>query len=472
VFAARLYKYFFDNACTLLVVGRDIARRDASSGVSRGAQTHRRSALRCVVPHFGVRDRDRRLLSVDFDRLPTSHPYTLMLPQDETERLLREAIGRRGGEILWGHEVRKITQDTSGFEITVRAAQRNERLRAQFLVGCDGAHSMVRETLGMRFEGATYPQSFVLADVRTAWGLPDDEVQLFLSPGGLVVVAPLRHGHHRVVASVDEALPEPSLNDLQALLDARGPRVPRPVVEEVVWSSPFRVHHRIAAAFREGAIFLRADAAHVHSPAGGQGMNTGIQDAFNLAWKLALVHRGLAHPALFGSYDAERRPEGRRVVRATDLLTRTITMRNPAARTLRNLVLPRVTALEPVCERIRGNLSQIRVGYRGSPIVRDGVSAERGGTPGTLGSRLWHQTGPEPGDRALDATMLRPDAKEAIRLSEITKGRWSSLRIVRSLGHDRLAGMRASAAAAGRRIDSAGSYHSETASRAGFRRSE
>jgi 2-polyprenyl-6-methoxyphenol hydroxylase-like FAD-dependent oxidoreductase len=162
-----------------------------------------------------------------------------------------------------------ITQDTSGVEIAVRTAQRDERLRARFLIGCDGAHSTVRETLGMRFEGATYPQSFVLAHVHVRWGLPDDEVQLFFSPEGLVVVAPLPHGRHRIVATVDEAPPEPSLKDIQQLLDARGPRVPRPVVEEAVWSSRFRVHHRVAASFREGAIFLCGDAAHVHSPAGG-----------------------------------------------------------------------------------------------------------------------------------------------------------------------------------------------------------
>src|SRR5215212_7180416 len=103
-----------------------------------------------VVPHFGVRDRDRRLLAVDFDGLPTAHPYTLMLPQDETESLLREALGRRGGEILWGYEVTGISQDTGGVEITVRSAQREERLQARYLIGCDGAHSTVREALGMR----------------------------------------------------------------------------------------------------------------------------------------------------------------------------------------------------------------------------------------------------------------------------------------------------------------------------------
>jgi 2-polyprenyl-6-methoxyphenol hydroxylase-like FAD-dependent oxidoreductase len=296
-----------------------------------------------------------------------------MLPQDETEHLLREALGRQGGAILWGHKVTHISQDTNGVEIVVRSAQRNERLRARFLIGCDGAHSTVREILGMRFEGATYPQSFVLADVRMDWGLPDDEVQLFFSPEGLVVVAPLPHGRHRVVATVDEAPPEPSLTDVQALLDARGPRVPRPLVEEVVWSSRFRVHHRVAAAFREGAIFLCGDAAHVHSPAGGQGMNTGIQDAANLAWKLALVIRGYASGKLLDSYERERKQVAREVVATTDRITRLATMRSPFARRIRNVLLSGAGRSGRLAGRLARNLAEIDITYR------NGWSAEGSG---------------------------------------------------------------------------------------------
>ena len=147
-----------------------------------------------VVPHFGIRDRDRRLLAVDFDELPTAHPYTLMLPQDETEYLLREELYRHYGDILWEHEVTSVRQYTSGVDLTVRSPQGNGRVRARYVVGSDGAHSTVREAVGISFEGATYPQSFVLADVHMGWHLPNDEVQLFFSPDGLVVVAPLPHG--------------------------------------------------------------------------------------------------------------------------------------------------------------------------------------------------------------------------------------------------------------------------------------
>jgi 2-polyprenyl-6-methoxyphenol hydroxylase-like FAD-dependent oxidoreductase len=208
------------------------------------------------------------------------------------------------------------------------------------VVGCDGGHSLARGALGIPFQGETYPQSFVLADVRMSWALPDDEVQLFFSPEGLVVVAPLPQGHHRVVATVDGAPAEPSLSDVQALLDARGPRSQRPRVEEVVWSSRFRVQHRIATRFREGGVFLCGDAAHVHSPAGGQGMNTGIQDAANLAWKLALVVRGRAPGSLLDSYERERRPVARGVVSTTDRLTRLATVRSPLLRRLRNALIP------------------------------------------------------------------------------------------------------------------------------------
>lgn len=175
------------------------------------------------------------------------------------------------------------------------------------------------------------------------WVLPEGEVQLFFSPEGLVVVAPLPRNQYRVVATVDEAPQEPTLEDVRALLHARGPRTPRPRVEEIVWSSRFRVHHKIAASFRQGGVFLCGDAAHVHSPAGGQGMNTGIQDAANIAWKLALVLRGYADSSAAGrlldSYERERRPVAQEVVSATHRITRLATMRSPVGRRIRNLLI-------------------------------------------------------------------------------------------------------------------------------------
>ena len=330
-----------------------------------------------VVPHFGVRDRDRRLLAVDFNRLPTAHLYTLMLQQDQTEHLLRQALRQYSGEVLWGCEVTGVRQDSTGVDLTVRCAWGSNMVRARFALGCDGAHSLVREALGIPFEGATYPQSFVLADVSMRWQLPDDEVQLFFSPEGLVVVAPLPGGQHRVVATVDEAPREPALDDIQALLDTRGPRMPRPRIKEVVWSSRFQVHHKVADRFREGAVFLCGDAAHVHSPAGGQGMNTGIQDAANLAWKLALVLRGYATESLLDSYERERRQVAREVVSTTHRLTRLATLRSPAARRFRNVLLAAAGRSGWLPRRLATNLAELGITYHDGWSVDGSTTVER-----------------------------------------------------------------------------------------------
>ena len=335
-----------------------------------------------VVPHFAIRDRDRRLLDVPFDELPTAHPYTLMLPQDETERLLRGALRQQGEEILWGHEVTGVRQDATGVELSVRSPQGDKRVRARFVVGCDGARSSLREAVGIPFEGGTYPQSFVLADVRMRWHLPEDEVQLFFSPAGLVVAAPLPGGLHRIVATVDDAPPEPSLFEVQALPDARGPRAPRPHVEDVAWSSRFRVQHKVATRFREEGVFLCGDAAHVHSPAGGQGMNTGIQDAANLAWKLALILRDQAPVSLLDSYERERRPVAQGVVSTTDRLTRLATMRSPLARRLRNVLITIAGRAGRLPQQLAKNLSELDVSYRAGWRVDGAKTVERWSTKG------------------------------------------------------------------------------------------
>jgi len=377
-----------------------------------------------VVPHFGVRDRDRSLLSVPFGGLPTAYPYTLMLPQDESEALLRQALHRHGGEVSWGREVTAVRQDETGVELAVRSARGEGRVRARYVVACDGAHSTVREALGIAFEGATYPESFVLADVRMGWGLPDDEVQLFFSPEGLVVVAPLPGGRHRVVATVDEAPPEPSLDDVQALLDARGPRAKRTRVEEVVWSSRFRVAHRLAGCFREGSVFLCGDAAHVHSPAGGQGMNTGVQDAANLAWKIALVLRGRAPEGLLDSYEPERRPVARGVVSTAHRLTRLATMRSPVARRLRNALLAVAGRTGRLPRRLATNLAEIDVAYS------DGWSVDGSTEVGRWSPR---QAGVSRGSEPAFG-MVVPEGNEARVAAEAARFPGLSVRVVPAPG--------------------------------------
>ena len=300
--------------------------------------TDRMRAGGVVVPRFTLRDRDRVLVTLRFDGLPTRYPYTLMIPQNETEALLLERLRELGGEVHRPYEVTDVTQDAGGVSATV-TSNGSRTIRGRYLVGADGMHSIVRDRAGVGFTGGTYEQSFALADVRMTWRIPGDEVMLFLSPSGLVVVAPLPGGRHRVVATMDDAPEHPDIADVQRLLDARGPVAGAARVEEIGWSSRFRVHHRIVNRYRAGRILLAGDAAHVHSPAGGQGMNTGIQDAIALGHTLSAVVRGQAGESLLDQYDRVRRPVAERVVSFTDRMTRMATLRSPGARAARNTLL-------------------------------------------------------------------------------------------------------------------------------------
>lgn len=281
------------------------------------------------VGRFTVRDRDDVLMPVEFDRLPTPYPFTLMLSQAETEAILLERFTALGGQVTRPVAVTGLAEDADG--VTVTCDDGVER-RGDYLVGADGGHSVVRERSGIAFEGGSYAESFSLADVRLGGGVPGDEVVLYFSPAGMVVVAPLPGGIHRIVAAVDEAPEHPSAAFVQSLLDQRGPGRERAPVEAVLWGSRFRVQHRVAARYRAGRVLLAGDAAHVHSPAGGQGMNTGIQDAIVLAAALLAGEPGLA------AYEARRRPVAERVVRLTDRLTRLATV-SEGLRPWRNRVL-------------------------------------------------------------------------------------------------------------------------------------
>jgi 2-polyprenyl-6-methoxyphenol hydroxylase-like FAD-dependent oxidoreductase len=314
-----------------------------------------------IVPRFTVRDRDRALLTIDFDALPGDHPYALMLPQDTTEHVLTGRLDELGGRVHRGHELARLDQDPAGVTATMGGG---ETVRAAYAVGADGMHSAVRERAGIGFAGDSYGASFVLADVHLDWALDATEVMLYLSPAGLVVAAPLPGGRHRIVATVDDAPEHPDRDDIQALLDARGPQQRPARVTDVVWSSRFRVHHRLADRYRAGRIFLAGDAAHVHSPAGGQGMNTGIQDAIALAAPLAAVLRDGADQRTLDHYEAERRPVAADVIALTHRATRAATIRHPLIRTIRNAALRILDHIPAARRKLALNLSGLAIDQR------------------------------------------------------------------------------------------------------------
>jgi 2-polyprenyl-6-methoxyphenol hydroxylase-like FAD-dependent oxidoreductase len=241
--------------------------------------------------------------------------------------------------------------------VTLATPEGERTVRARHVVGGDGMHSIVREVAGIAFEGAAFEGSFVLADVTMDWPLGREEVSLFFAPDGMLVVAPLPGGSFRLVAEVADAPEEPGLADVQALVAARGPTGAAGRVRSVVWSSRFRLHHRVARSYRAGRLLLMGDAAHVHSPAGGQGMNTGIVDAVTLGGMLAKVVRGARPDSWLDGYGALRRPAAEQVIALSGRLTALATTRGAARQAVRNTLLSVVGTLPPARRRIEMNLS-------------------------------------------------------------------------------------------------------------------
>ncbi|MEU1981280.1 FAD-dependent oxidoreductase [Nocardia sp. NPDC019395] len=340
--------------------------QSAGANTSRAAAVHSRT-LELLEPYgvttslvrrgvhastFTVRDRDRVLMEVGFEALPTAYPYTLMISQADTEQFLLRRLTDLGTSVLRPATVRAVAQEA---DLVTATLSDGTQLRARYLIGADGMRSLVRDRAGIGFAGGSYAESFTLADVHISGGVPSEEVILYFSPAGLVVIAPLPDNRYRIVATVDEAPHEPDTAFVQRLLDDRGPRSERAVVSDVVWGSRFRVHHRIADSFRNGRILLAGDSAHVHSPAGGQGMNLGIEDAVTTGRVLARVFAG-EPDSLLDEHVAARRRAARTVVSTTSRLTDLGTA--PAAtRPIRNTALGLVGKVPAVRRRVALRLS-------------------------------------------------------------------------------------------------------------------
>jgi 2-polyprenyl-6-methoxyphenol hydroxylase-like FAD-dependent oxidoreductase len=329
----------------------------------------------------------------------TEYPFLLFLSQAETEAVLAAHLAGRGVDIRRGVRLEGFRDDGDRLLCTLRDADGAPRtVAARWLVGCDGARSTVREQAGIGFTGGRYPQTFCLADL-SADGLEDGAVNTYLTAGGPLFFFPLGSpAPWRLITLVPEGGPAEGpvpLDRLQQLADhATGGAVR---LRDPVWTSAFRVSHRGAEHYRAGRVFVAGDAAHVHSPAGGQGMNTGIQDAVNLGWKLGLVCRGGAPAELLDSYDAERRPVGEEVLRFTDRAFTAATSDSALARTARTrlvpLVLPIALRLRPARRLAFRTVSQLGIRYRRSPAVDPG--------PGPS---------PRPGDRLPDVRVIRAGA--------------------------------------------------------------
>ncbi|MGW2701227.1 FAD-dependent monooxygenase [Streptomyces sp. NPDC001340] len=247
----------------------------------------------------------------------------MVIVQPEVEELLREALHGTGGKVEWRTELTRLSQDPDGVRATLRGPEGDESTEEfAYVVGGDGAGSTVRKSLGVEFKGATYPNLFILADTAIEGDLQRDAVHYYCTQNGIMVLVPLYNGRFRVFTAGPPGMkPEDLTHEvLQDFVDRRGPGGLK--LYDVSWQTTFSIHARHAERFRAGRVFLAGDAAHIHSPAGGQGLNTGVTDAHNLAWKLALVHRGAASPALLDSYGSERAAVAQAVVKQAEVQTK------------------------------------------------------------------------------------------------------------------------------------------------------
>jgi 2-polyprenyl-6-methoxyphenol hydroxylase-like FAD-dependent oxidoreductase len=309
-----------------------------------------------------------------FDDIESEYNFALMIPQRDTERLLIEHLRSLGVEVERETELVSFSEAADRVETVLSHADgRRETVSVPWLLGCDGAHSAVRHGLGIEFHGSTQGDDWLIADVRLEGknAPPDDEISTFFHRDGPLISFPLPGRRARVIANrgkTDPARPrtDPTLVDVQAMIDQRaggGFDATDPV-----WLTNFRINERKVSQYRFGHIFLAGDAAHIHSPAGGQGMNTGMQDAINLAWKLAMVVHGDARESLLDSYSPERNAVGDMVLRNASALTDMATLTNPAAQTARNLVARFLLGFHAVRREMAATMSEVDIAYAKSPL--------------------------------------------------------------------------------------------------------
>ena len=364
------------------IVDKSTARTDKSKALVLWSRTLELLDIQgCVAPFLeagkkaaGARmlAKGKELVHLPLELSPSLYNYALMIPQSETERLLEAQLASLGVQVERNVELLSFIDQDSGVSALLRHADGSEEtVQASWLAACDGAHSTIRNQLKLAFDGETDPSDWILADVQIEGDLPDDEISICLTPEGVMAFFPIDGRRFRAIAdmgtSTQPDTPPLTLEQVQTLIDQRGP--PDLRAHSPIWLAHFRINERKIKDYRQGRVFLSGDAAHIHSPAGGQGMNTGMQDAFNLAWKLALVWHGQASPALLDSYSPERSAIGNQVLRNAGNLTKAATLRNPLLQEIRSLAASVLNHATPLKQRMVNQLTEMDLHYHDSPLT-------------------------------------------------------------------------------------------------------
>jgi 3-(3-hydroxy-phenyl)propionate hydroxylase len=393
-------------------------------GVADRARTEARPLTEVVVNAYG-----KFVGSWDLDDIDSPYKHPLIIGQNRTQHMLLDALEARGGSVAWNTELTALASDAEGATVILKAAGGGERqLRARYVVGCEGSNSLVRKTAGFAFEGERYTgEQFIQADCRISWALPAGRSYLFLTAAGYMMLIEMPDGVVRIFISLPDenaagaADAAPQLGAVEAANE-------QPTLEEVarhfttlsgfacelsdpIWLARYRTSHRYADRFRAGPLFVAGDAGHVHVPIGGQGMNTGIQDGFNLGWKLAGVVKGELQASVLDSYEAERHPVAESLIRGTDFAYRGILhpseMRQRAAR----LIGPFLLRNSRVQGFMRETLEELAIAYPKSPLNLD----------------LGGSKGPAPGERMLDADFVSAGGETTSLWEQVSPDGWTLL---------------------------------------------
>jgi 2-polyprenyl-6-methoxyphenol hydroxylase-like FAD-dependent oxidoreductase len=358
----------------------------------------------------------RRLAQLHLDQVDSRYPFVVDIPQSTTERLLGERLQALGGAVEREVELVGFERDADGVMATLRHGDGQlEQRRTRYLCGCDGSHSRVRELAGVAFAGSGYEEEWILADVKIETpSFARDEVTIYAEPHHFFAVFPLPDERWRLIAVRKVAEPgEPAdpatLEEFETLLRHHA-RAPVRLFDPA-WISPFRIGHRHATHLRDGRVFLCGDAAHIHSQVSGQGMNTGLQDAINLGWKLGLVCRGKARSGLLGTYEVERLPVIKSVLFGTDVATRGVTIRHAVGQHVVDQLGRLLLGFEPVRDYLARNISETEINYRGRGCVGSFDAEHAGRDVTTL-----------PGDHAPPAPHLKTVPKgRPVRLYDLIR---------------------------------------------------
>ena len=356
-------------------------------------------------------------IATDFSRLDTNYPYILLIPQAETEALLEAHLTKLGHAIERGVELKAVTQGPN--EVTVQLQDVDgqvEKFSARYVLGCDGAHSTTRHAVGLPFPGKGYPWMAFLGDVKLESTAGKNGLSQFSNERGLAIVIPFQDGYTRVV-TIDTAYQNSfaredlTLDELQESVNAILPVSAR--VSDPRWLTRWSAQLRQVPHYRVGRVFLAGDAVHVHSPAGGQGLNTGVQDAYNVAWKLALVLRGHAPENLLDTYQLERYPVGQQVLRASDSLLSSALAQKSLVKTGRNLAMKVLMQLSPLQRVSSETISGLGISYshgdRRSPLLK------------LLPGQQVRQAGDRVPDLELKPALLTAEMSTSVRLYDLLR---------------------------------------------------